>query len=266
MELKLNVTINENKTIIQLADNQGTIEIIKGNTLAVEKPILYLAVHEGQINEIGNVAAGELTPKGECDQLLTISSTWEMELDYLTQLMIEEAKEAGIELATQERDEVKVPANARKATKAYLKIITTVLGTFGYPLTRKATTSAKKKPGKAQHRWNKEVSQIEFYVKSRESQATVIWQKRNEMLLKAGAKMKPQAELNKDGSVGFSAKMGEKIRFDHQGQFKDFVTTEDIILKSVNEIGLFLYFGGTNSWLELLDENGKSIDEYTVVK
>ena len=51
-----------------------------------------------------------------------------------------------------------------------------------------------------------------------------------------------------------------------EGQFKDFVTTEDIVLKSVNEVGLFLYFAGTNSWLELVDENGKTLNEWTVVE
>ncbi|MFD1900942.1 hypothetical protein GQR36_14845 [Enterococcus termitis] len=47
---------------------------------------------------------------------------------------------------------------------------------------------------------------------------------------------------------------------------KNYVTTDDIILKSVNEVGLFLYFGGTNSWLELTDKDGKTINEWTVVE
>lgn len=86
------------------------------------------------------------------------------------------------------------------------------------------------------------------------------------MLLKAGAKLMPIAPLNKDGSVGFSAKMGEKLRLDYQDKIKDFVTTKDIVLKSVNEVGLLLYFAGTNSWLELLDSDGKSIDEWTKIE
>lgn len=78
--------------------------------------------------------------------------------------------------------------------------------------------------------------------------------------------MKPKPELNKDGSLGFSAKFAEKLRSEHTDSFDNFVTTKDIILKSVNEVGLFLYFGGTNSWLVLKDDNGKSINEWTVVK
>ncbi|OJG34366.1 hypothetical protein [Enterococcus cecorum] len=56
------------------------------------------------------------------------------------------------------------------------------------------------------------------------------------------------------------------MRQEQADKIKDNVTTEDIILKSVNEVGHFLYFAGTNSWLVLKDENGKTIDEYSVVK
>jgi hypothetical protein len=45
-----------------------------------------------------------------------------------------------------------------------------------------------------------------------------------------------------------------------------FITTEEITLKSVNEVGLFLYFGGTNSWLQLQDPDGKTIHDWTVVQ
>ena len=86
------------------------------------------------------------------------------------------------------------------------------------------------------------------------------------MLLKAGAKMMPTVPLNKDGSVGCSARLGEKLRYDYSDKIKDFTTTEDLTFKSVNEIGIFLYFGGTNSWLEMLDANGKSINEWNVVE
>lgn len=126
-------------------------------------------------------------------------------------------------------------------------------------------TKPKNKPQKAQHRWNKAVSEVIFKIDTRESKGEAIWQKRNELLLRAGATMMSEIPLNKDGSVGFSARMGSTLRLEHQDQFKDFKTTEDIIFKSVNEIGLFLYFGGTNSWLELIDENGKTIDEWTIV-
>lgn len=267
MDIKLEVMITEERTRVQLLDNQGIIEIINGTELSSEEPVVYLLVKEQSISEIGQVAKEDGGRLVEADRIITIRPTWEIELDYLEQLLVEEAEKNGLKLANQKSQTIRVPANAVKTVGAYLASLKIIFATFGYSLAPKFVEApAKKKPAKAQHRWNKEVSQIEFHVDARESQATVVWQKRNEMLIKAGAKMKPKADLNKDGSVGFSAKMGEKIRLDHQAQFKNFKTTEDIILKSVNEVGLFLYFGGTNSWLELVDEQGQTIDSYTVVK
>ena len=86
------------------------------------------------------------------------------------------------------------------------------------------------------------------------------------MLIKKWATMMKEAPLNKDGSIGFSAKMGDKIRSGNLGKFTKFVTTEDIILKSVNEVCLFLYFAGTNSWLEMIDKDCKTLNELTVVE
>ncbi len=68
------------------------------------------------------------------------------------------------------------------------------------------------------------------------------------MVLKAGAKLKQEMPLNKDGSIGFSARFTEKLRADRPGQDLGFCD-EDIVLKSVNEVGIFLYYAGTNGWL-----------------
>ena len=40
------------------------------------------------------------------------------------------------------------------------------------------------------------------------------------MLIKAGATMMPEAPLNKDGSVGFSARFGEKLRDERKVNLK----------------------------------------------
>ena len=120
------------------------------------------------------------------------------------------------------------------------------------------------KPAKPKHYWSKEVSVIDFFVDYNDSKAICRWQSRNEMLIKKGAVLKPQASLNKDGSLGFAAKFALQLREINKDKINNFVTTEDIILKSVNEVGNFLYFAGTNSWLVLKDKDGKTIDAYTV--
>jgi hypothetical protein len=125
----------------------------------------------------------------------------------------------------------------------------------------------KKCPAKSQHRFKAGVAKVAFTVDFAGTQATVYWQKRNEMLVLAGAKMLADAPLNADGSVGFSARFANQLREEHADAFdpKTFTTTKDLVLKSVNEVGLFLYFGGTNSWLVLKDSDGKTIHDWTVV-
>lgn len=269
MEIKLDVLITEHKTQIQWnkKQNQLTIESVETPEFTVEPTELYFLLNDQTLVEIGRTNDSISSKKTDFNTIIKIHSPWDIELGYLEQLFITEAIENGIKLANVSTPAVKIPKNSEKVITQYKEELLLILERFGYSLKYKEEPKkAKAKPAKARHRWTKEVSQIEFSVDTRESKATALWQKRNEMLLKAGATMMAEPPLNKDGSLGFSAKMGQRIREDHKDKVKNFVTTEDIILKSVNEVGLFLYFGGTNSWLELVDKNGKSINEWTVVE
>lgn len=120
--------------------------------------------------------------------------------------------------------------------------------------------------GKARHRWMKELAAIGFSVSVKGAKANVVWRKRNEMVVKAGARLMKEPPLNKDGSLGYDARFGQAIRDEHRDKIEDFKTTEDIVLKSPNEVGLFLYFGGRNSWMELMDAGGRTLDEWTRVE
>ena len=73
--------------------------------------------------------------------------------------------------------------------------------------------------------------------------------------------------LNQDGAVGFSQKFALTLRQEHADDIgSDFVTTADIHLKSVNEVGHLLYFAGTNSWLILKDQAGQTLSSHAIVK
>ncbi|RCW17839.1 hypothetical protein CAC02_01045 [Streptococcus gallolyticus] len=125
---------------------------------------------------------------------------------------------------------------------------------------------AKKQPaGKVRHRYRKALALIPFYVDYKGSKATVFWTKSNQLVIKAGAILVPDAPLNKDGSLGFAARFALSLRQEHQDSIslENHRTTADIVLKSVNEVGHFLYFAGTNSWQVLKDETGKSLDDYS---
>lgn len=129
-----------------------------------------------------------------------------------------------------------------------------------------AASATKKSYVKARHRWSKEVSIVEFHLDNFDSTATIIWRKRNEMVIEQGAKLRRVAPLNNDGSLGFDGRWGAMLRQEHADAIRDFTTTADIVLKSVNEAGLFLYFGRANGWLQFFDSDGKSINDWTVVE
>jgi hypothetical protein len=116
---------------------------------------------------------------------------------------------------------------------------------------------------KDRHKWSKEISNIEFAFTDWESYGEVIWKSRKELLLKAGAKLTPNPQLNKDGSLNYSAKFAKTLRADHAEKIADGITTEDIIFPSPNELGIFLRFGGENTWISLKDKDGKSLHEWS---
>lgn len=266
MEIKLEVLISEAKTSIQMNDNQGAITITDVNSkeLVITQPTIYLLLKDTAIVHINMASDNVVHENIEFNKVITITTPWEIEQAYLERMLIADAIENGIKLVDVKKEGKNIPSMNNKDVVKYKDEIVLILSKFGYHLEPKV--EAKPRPAKARHRWSKEVSQIEFHADTRESKGTIIWQKRNEMLLKAGAQMMKVAPLNKDGSVGFDAKYGDKVRSDYSDKIKDFVTTEDIILKSVNEVGLFLYYAGTNSWLEFVDKNGKSIDAWTKVE
>lgn len=266
MTIKADLSLTKEKICLQLADNQGTITIFYSGdkSLLVTEPSVYLLFKDSTLKAVGSITDEKLTARTACDTMIQLTLPWDTELEYLVQSLSQTAEEAGIKLSKKATNE-KIPANYYNSVTAYQDILLTILEKFGFHL--KAKEEPKKpRPAKAQHRWRKEVASIEFYVDDFDCKATVIWQKRNEMLIKKGAQLRKEYELNKDGSVGLDVRMTTQLRTEQEDKIKDFVTTEDIVLKSVNETGLFLYYGGRNGWLVFKDTEGKTIDEWTVVK
>ena len=121
-----------------------------------------------------------------------------------------------------------------------------------------------KKKVKPSYRFKKEVSPVIFNLNYNGAQATAQFRKNKEFIIFKGAKLTEDIPLNKDGTVGFAAKTALALRSEHEDHIKKFVTTADIKLKSPHEAGMFMYFGGTNAWLEFKDEKGKPIHDYCV--
>lgn len=163
----------------------------------------------------------------------------------------------------------KVPSHQTKVLTAYLNKLTPYLDLLGYQFKAVQETPAApaKSSGKAQYRFTKAIAEIPFYVDYDGAKAEVQWLKRNDMVIKKGAVLKQDMHLNQDGSVGFSQKFALTLRQEHADAIgSDFVTTADIHLKSVNEVGHLLYFAGTNSWLILKDQAGQTLSSHAIVK
>ena len=163
----------------------------------------------------------------------------------------------------------KVPSHQTKVLTAYLNKLTPYLDLLGYQFKAVQETPAApaKSSGKAQYRFTKAIAEIPFYVDYDGAKAEVQWLKRNEKKKKKGAVLKQDMPLNQDGSVGFSQKFALTLRQEHADAIgSDFVTTADIHLKSVNEVGHLLYFAGTNSWLILKDQAGQTLSSHAIVK
>ena len=164
----------------------------------------------------------------------------------------------------------KVPSHQTKVLTAYLDHLAPYLDLLGYQFKpAQATTSAAptKISAKAQYRFTKAIADIPFYVDYEGAKAEVYWLKRNDMVIKKGAVLKQDMPLNQDGSLGFSQKFALTLRQEHADAIgSDFVTTADIHLKSVNEVGHLLYFAGTNSWLILKDQAGQTLSSHAIVK
>ena len=149
-------------------------------------------------------------------------------------------------------------------TQSYFSKIAPFLDKLGYSFT---TTPASEKNIKTQHRFSKKLIDIPFFVDYKGASAEIFWLKRNDILIKKGAKLIADMPLNKDGTIGFAQKFAITLRQEQADSINDdFVTTADIHLKSVNEVGHFLYFAGTNSWLILKDKSGLTLDSYTIIK
>ena len=76
---------------------------------------------------------------------------------------------------------VKIPKSAVATVTNYKETVTFILERFGYSLFK---TGAEARPAKARHKWTKEVSQIPFYIDTRQSKATVFGKSAMKCLLK----------------------------------------------------------------------------------
>lgn len=250
--------LTEQQLLIDFGVDHGRLQLVTSGTLAASP-----TTEPVTVNLLWRDAAIELVTQkavslqvNEVGAILTLP--WAIDSQYLVPFL---ATTLLGEPAT------KIPANVEQQLVSYWQPFAQFLTFLNQtPIAPTQVTEKKQPAGKAAHRWRAAIAKIDFQIDYQGCRATARWIKRNEMVLAPGATMLATAPLNKDGSLGFSARFAQQLRAEHQNEFENFVTTQPITLKSVNEVGLFLYFGGTNSWLVLRDQQGKTIHDWTVVE
>lgn len=209
----------------------------------------------------GTLVALGVTPTGSYTRTINLLPASTTEATYLTRYL------AGLIQTSKRKVAVpaelkRVPSNYAKPTAAVWTAMTPLMTLLGIDL----TAPAKPAGGKPRHSWRKTIATVPFTTTYQGTQATVYWVSRSAMVIKAGAQLKAEAPLNADGTLGFSARFAQQLRSEHADAIDaNWRLTTDVTLKSVNEVGLFLYFGGTNSWLHLFDPAGHTLHELTVV-
>ncbi|MFD1431860.1 hypothetical protein [Lacticaseibacillus yichunensis] len=198
-----------------------------------------------------------LTDREKADEQGVLRLPWTVEPEFVTRWFATQQGESSVAV---------IPAAQQKALGPYFDLLTQVLGRLGIHMAPvPAPAASKPQPAKARHRFDKKLATTPFYIERNGSRATVYWVAAKEMIVKAGAVLTQEPLMNKDGSPRYGTKYGAKLRDDNAGAIDHFTLTKDVSLRSVNEVGLFLYFGDTNGWLELVDAQSRTLDALTRV-
>lgn len=264
MKIRFTVEMEDEKLAVSLTSG-ATFRLFPCNNtrFRLSADEIFFLIKKNQIVLIG--ADKSLIPALEFDHVVVLNpAAYELETSQLTQYFVQAATDAGIKLVAKPAA-LKLPSNIEKAAARAADEFLSALTAFGIKFEKKKAFSAK-----AQHRWKKAISETVFHVDYAGAQADIVWEKSTQMRIKKGATMLPDSAAPRrvDGTLGLAWTFAEKLRNDHKSQFdaKKWVTTEDIVLRSVNEVSYFLYFAGTNSWLLFINDAGRSIHELTVVK
>lgn len=238
-----------------LPDEAGRLAIMDEPT-SIPKNSVILVIESNQIVDV--LGDRQFEAAKAATRVIILTPNWDMMAGYLVEYYRQKYQRSA------NKDQV-IPSEQVKNIASCAGAFDQLLNWLGYS-PRKEMEAVKKasKPGKPQHKWSKALAERPFYVDYQGSKATVYWQKRNQVRIEKGAILSQELPLNKDGSIGFSARLAEKIRQDNQTAITGNQTTEDVILKSVNEMGMFLYYGNTNGWLVLKDDEDKTLNEWTV--
>lgn len=242
MKLTITMTMTDTETRVTLGDGLGTMLLTRN----LEQPV---PANEVRLATADNLLIGAGAVPAKADGVIILGVPDSVD-GVKVQRFFEQLVADGSATATGETVQKLLDTQLRVLTRLGIKL----------------QAPAKKRPVKARHRFSKALKTHAFHVKRGGSEATVYWTAAKEMTIAPGAKLVREPLLNRDGSRSYGTKYGEKLRADNAAVISNFTTTAPVKLRSVNEVGLFLYYGDTNGWLELVDDQGQTLDELTRVE
>lgn len=166
MDLHLTVDLKKTKTLIDLAD-QAHLIIEQTTKLPKKEAAILFLLRDNQLVALGLAEEKATYKEVYFDHSILLKPTWDTELAYLAQAFLDDAKESGLTLEATPAT-VKIPKSAVATVTNYKETVTFILERFGYSLFKKPAPK-KARPAKARHKWTKEVSQIPFYIDTRQS-------------------------------------------------------------------------------------------------
>lgn len=237
-------------------NNLGEVNYYKVQPTKVDEESIFIIIKD---NLLAGVSYGSLEDWSDDSRFVEIVVPENVIASDFFYFLTKELDKAGYEFNV--GYELTIAKESIEVYNEYLQNILPLLNLCGVKLFK-----AKKKPTKARHKYIKSLAEVPFSIDYKGSKATVYWVKRNEFIVKAGANLVGEAPLTKAGVIGFAGKFGLRLREEHADEIKNNVLIQDVKLRSVNEVGTFLYFAGTNSWFQLKSPEGKTLHELTVVK
>lgn len=237
-------------------DNLGEIKYFTKQPAEVDEEAIFIILKD---NLMAGLSYGSLEDWSDDSKFVEIDVPDNIIASDFFYFLTKEFDQSGYELNV--GYEMTISPQSIKVYSEYLEKILPLLTFLGIKLAK-----PKKVNVKPRHKYLKTLADVPFSVDYKGSRATVYWLKRNEFVIKAGANLVENAPLTKAGIIGFAGKFGLRLREEHADQIKNNVLIQDVKLRSVNEVGTFLYFAGTNSWLQLKSPEGKTLHELTVVQ
>lgn len=254
MTTKFTGDFSDQKVSLQL-NNLGTINYYFSKPKKVDEESVFIVMKDKKITGLSYGSLDNMNNADEFIEIIVPENVIASDFFYFLTL---EMDASGYQMNV--GYQMTISKESIKVYQKYWQTIFPLLKSFGLEMVKP------KNPVKPRHKYSATLAEIPFSVNYKGSKATVYWVKRNEFVVKAGATLLEKAPLTKAGIIGFAGKFGLRLRDEHQAEIKNNVLVQDVHLRSVNEVGTFLYFAGTNSWLQLKSPDGKTLHELTVVK